>query len=54
MPAKLAQEVDDLGCGDISLGMEPEVQANLIAGGHALGGEVDKPLKSHEFASIPP
>lgn len=33
LPAQLAKEVDDLGCGDVGLGTEPEVQLDLIAGG---------------------
>src|SRR3990170_7797548 len=31
LPAQLTQEVDDMGCGEIGLGMEPEVQVDLIA-----------------------
>ncbi len=47
LPAQLAQEVDDLGCGDIGLGMEPEVQVELIAaGGHAQGSDDGEPLVS--------
>jgi hypothetical protein len=33
LPAKLAQEVDILGCGGTCLGTEPEVQVDLIAAG---------------------
>ena len=47
LPAQLAQEVDDLGCGDIGLRMEPEVQVDLIAaGGHAQGSDDGEPLVS--------
>jgi|GEM_PF-2334939 hypothetical protein len=35
LPAQLAKEVDDVGCGDVGLETEPEVQLDLIAaGGH--------------------
>ena len=33
LAAQLAQVVDDLGCGDIGLGMEPEVPVDPIAAG---------------------
>ena len=47
LPAELTHEVDDLGCGDIGLGMEPEVQVDPIAaGGHAQGGDEGELLVS--------
>jgi len=45
LPAQLAQEVEDLGCGDIGLGMEAEVQVDLIAAwGHTQSGDDGEPL----------
>lgn len=40
LPAQLTQEVEDLRCGDIGLGMEAEVEVDPIAvRGHAQGGD---------------
>jgi len=40
LPSQLAKEVDHLGSGDVGLGMEAEVQVDLIAaGGYAQGSD---------------
>jgi len=47
LPAKLAQEVDILGCGGTCLGTEPEVRVDLIAaGGHAQSSDDGELLES--------